>query len=176
MDCVVGLPIPKVPADNMDATVNRAGTAMKRVGVWSENEMRAYLEQAIIPIRLAVQNERGPLVLSLWFIPIDVILWCATSGSARLIDYLRAEPRCGFEVAADTPPYRGVRGQGVAHLHPKEGASILLRLLDRYSIAPDSPLARNLLSRSDQEIAIAIEPVTLTSWDFTLRMKGAVAV
>jgi len=149
---------------------------MKRAGVWSDNETRIYLEQAIMPVRLAVQNKRGPLVLSLWFIPIEGSLWCATSGSARLIEYLRAEPRCGFEVAADTPPYRGVRGQGVAQLHPREGASILLRLLDRYSIGLESPLARNLLSRADQEIAIAIEPVTLTSWDFTVRMKGAVAV
>jgi hypothetical protein len=149
---------------------------MKLMGVWSENEARRYLEHAVIPIRLAVQNKRGPLALSLWFIPIEGSLWCATSGSARLIDYLRAEPRCGFEVAADQPPYRGVRGQGVAHLHPQEGGSILLRLLDRYGIAPGSPLARNLLSRSDQEMAIAIEPVTMTSWDFTVRMKGAVAV
>jgi hypothetical protein len=172
----LGWQFPKEPADAMNATGNRVGTAMKRMGVWSDNEMRAYLEQAIIPIRLAVQNKRGPLALSLWFIPIEGKLWCATSGSARLIDYLRAEPRCGFEVAADQPPYRGVRGQGVAHLHPQEGASILLRLLDRYGIAPGSALARNLLSRSDQELAIAIEPVTMTSWDFTVRMKGAVAV
>jgi len=160
----------------MNATGNRVETVMKLMGVWSDNEARNYLEQAIIPIRLAVQNKRGPLALSLWFIPIEGALWCATSGSAGLIDYLRAEPRCGFEVAADQPPYRGVRGQGVANLHPKDGASILLRLLDRYGIAPGSPLARNLLLRSDQEIAIAIEPATMTSWDFTVRMKGAVDV
>jgi hypothetical protein len=148
---------------------------MKLMGVWSDDEARNYLEHAIIPIRLAVQNSRGPLTLSLWFVPIEGRLWCATSGGARLIDYLRTEPRCGFEVAGDQPPYRGVRGQGIAKLHPKEGASILRRLLDRYGIAPESPLARNLLLRSDQEVAIAIEPATMTSWDFTVRMKGAVA-
>jgi hypothetical protein len=158
----------------MNATGSRVGIEMKLMGVWSANEAINYLEQAIIPVRLAVQNKRGPLALSLWFVPIEGLLWCATSGGARLIDYLKANPRCGFEVAADQPPYRGVRGQGVATLHPKEGASILIRLLDRYGIAPESALARKLLLRSDQEIAIAIEPATITSWDFTMRMKGAV--
>jgi hypothetical protein len=43
------------------------------------------------------------------------------NGRARILEYLRVEPRCGFEVASDRPPYRGVRGQGVASLHPAEG-------------------------------------------------------
>jgi hypothetical protein len=146
---------------------------MKSTGVWSSDQVRVYLDQAVIPLRLAVQNRRGPLVLSLWFTHIDGLLWCATNNRARLIEYLGSDPRCGFEIAADQPPYRGVRGQGTATLHPTKGEAILRRLLNRYGVVQESRLARDLLSRSDQEIAVAIEPAAMTSWDFTARMKDA---
>lgn len=148
---------------------------MKIRGAWSADEVQAYLERAIIPLRLATSNGRGPLVLSLWFIPLERRLWCATNCDARLIEYVKLESRCGFEVASDQPPYKGIRGQGIASLHPSEGEPILRRLLERYRIAPESKFAQKLLARADQEVAIAIEPTSLASWDFSNRMRDAVA-
>lgn len=147
---------------------------MRIDGPWSAEQVAAHLEQAVIPLRLAVLGAAGaPLLLSLWFLPSEGALWCATSGKARVVHHLRRDPRCGFEVAADTPPYRGVRGQGRASLHAADGADILSRLLRRYRIAPDSRLARMLTARADQETAIRIDPDRVTSWDFSQRMAGA---
>jgi nitroimidazol reductase NimA-like FMN-containing flavoprotein (pyridoxamine 5'-phosphate oxidase superfamily) len=150
------------------------GQAMRPTGVWTEQQVAAFLEEAVIPIRLAVGDETGgPLVLSVWFVPDAGGLWCATNRGARLIRYLESDPRCGFEIAADAPPYRGVRGQGQASLHPEQGEAILRRLLSRYAIDPASGLARMLLAKAEQEVAIRITPERLTSWDFSRRMQGA---
>lgn len=147
---------------------------MRMDGPWSAEQVAAHLEQAVIPLRLAVLGAAGtPLLLSLWFLPDDGALWCATSGKAKVVRHLARDPRCGFEVAADMPPYRGVRGQGRASLHPAKGADVLSRLLRRYAIDPASRLARMLTARADQETAIRIDPDRITSWDFSRRMAGA---
>jgi hypothetical protein len=145
-------------------------------GAWGEREIAAYLAAARIPLRLAASDSAGfPRVLSLWFLPEDGALWCATQATALVARMIAARPRCGFEVAGDTPPYRGVRGHGTASLHPGRGAEVLAALLARYGIAPDSRLARSLMAKAASEVAIRIEPRSITSWDFSQRMAGAVA-
>lgn len=143
-------------------------------GPWTSVEIASFLSGAIIPLRLAVLNGDGwPLVASLWFLPGDEALWCATRGSALIVRHLREDGRCAFEVAGDAPPYRGVRGQAVATLHADKGEEILQGLLRRYAIRPESRLSRTLLERAKDEIAIRIEPEWITSWDFTERMKDS---
>jgi nitroimidazol reductase NimA-like FMN-containing flavoprotein (pyridoxamine 5'-phosphate oxidase superfamily) len=142
-------------------------------GPWSAEEIGAFLQASVIPLRLGVVRPEGtPLVLSLWFVPQDGALCCATSRDAYVAKLLRREPRCAFEVAADNPPYKGVRGQGRASLHDEQGAEILDRLLDRYAISPTSKLGRMLLARAENETAIQILPHRMTSWDFTARMSA----
>jgi hypothetical protein len=85
---------------------------------------------------------------------------------------LERDPRCAFEVAGDDPPYRGVRGQGEAHLSTADGPAVLLSLIDRYLGDRDSTFARWLVSRSSDEVAIRVNPGWMTSWDFTRRMGG----
>lgn len=125
-----------------------------------------------MPIRLAgVDSRDHPLVLSLWYVWLDRALWCATAPKARILKLLRRDPRCGFEVAGDAPPYRGVRGQGRAQLVPERGAEILAVLVDRYLGTRDSQFARWPLARGAGEVAIRIEPEHVSSWDFTERMQ-----
>jgi hypothetical protein len=125
-------------------------------------------------MRLACNGASGhPVIASLWFLPRGNVLWCATQQAASIVSHLRRDRRCAFEVAQDTPAYRGVRGQGVAEIHEERGEEVLRLLIDRYLEDPNSRLARWLLSRARQETAIAIEPMTLLSWDFRERMGGA---
>lgn len=150
---------------------------IKLRGAWSGPDIAAFLLDSVIPIRLAVLDSAGsPWVLSLWFLHENGQLWCATNRKAKLVSYLQADPQCGFEIAGERPPYRGVRGKGMAAIVPERGADTLMRLLHRYGIDPASTLAQKLLAKADEEVAIAITPSAMSSWDFTTRMSDAVPV
>ncbi len=139
-------------------------------GPWDESEIESFLDRTCIPVRLATNGSSGPLVQSLWFAPRGMELWCCTQRSSVLTRRLERDDRVGFEVAADTPPYRGVRGTGVAHLLDDNVQSTLQTLIERYQGTERTELSDWLLSRIESEIAIRIEPRTVASWDFSSRM------
>lgn len=146
---------------------------MKRKGPWTPLEIDRFVESTFVPIRLACNGSSGhPVLASLWYVARDGILWCATQRNARIAALLSRDPRCAFEISEDRPPYRGVRGRGIAHLHDGRGEEVLRALIERYDVDPGSPLARWLLGRVERETAIALEPQTLVSWDYTDRMGG----
>lgn len=137
-------------------------------GPWSADQIRTYLTTTVIPIRVATSGASGPLVQSLWFLCADEVIWCCTRKDALIVQRINRDPAVGFEVSADTPPYRGVRGQARAHVEPAPAGDVLTQLIARYE-AP-SGLANWLLGRIDAEVAIALRDLSVTSWDFTARM------
>lgn len=140
---------------------------------WDVQQINRFLADTVIPIRLAcIDRDGDPLICSLWYLYEDGAIWCATQQTASVIELLSANPRCGFEVAPETMPYRGVRGQGIVSLSPTQGPGILLRLIDRYLGSRDSGFATWLIARSSSEVAIRIEAGWLTSWDFSKRMQS----
>lgn len=147
---------------------------MRRTGPWSAREVEQFLAATRVPLRLAANGARGhPLLVSLWFTYRDGRLWCATQRRSRIATLLGRDPRCAFEVAPESPPYRGVRGGALASLHDERGPEILSSLIDRYLGDRSSELARWLLARSARETAIALEPQTFVSWDYRSRMGAA---
>jgi nitroimidazol reductase NimA-like FMN-containing flavoprotein (pyridoxamine 5'-phosphate oxidase superfamily) len=139
-------------------------------------EIAKYLSEIKIPIRLACITDAGwPLVTSLWFVFMDDKLYCATQRTAKVIEFLSQNPRCGFEVASDQPPYRGVRGKGRVRLSEEMGPKVLRILMDKYDIKKNSTLGKFLLSNINNEMVIEIEPVKLFTWDYSDRMKDSVA-
>lgn len=142
-------------------------------GPWSQSEIEAYLQAAVIPARVSVVSKSGwPVIVSLWFLYEGQTIYCATRPTARIAKLLAGQPRVGFEIAADTPPYRGVRGQGVAALGVGDGGALLTRLIDRYMGKAETPFRKWLLAGADGEVAIAIRPVRLMSWDYRARMES----
>lgn len=138
---------------------------------WALPEIEAFLRECAVPLRIACLTSRGmPIVCSLWYLYDDGALWCATHKDAKVATYLEKHPFCGFEIAPEAIPYRGVRGQGKVTCSPERGLDVLLRLIDRYLGSRDSKFARWLISRASSELAIRIEPVWLTAWDFAPRM------
>jgi nitroimidazol reductase NimA-like FMN-containing flavoprotein (pyridoxamine 5'-phosphate oxidase superfamily) len=140
-------------------------------GPWDRSQIQAFLDDTVIPIRIASAGRTSPLVQSLWFLYDEDALWCASQVESVLTRRLHADPRCGFEIAGDLPPYRGVRGSGQAELLPERAATVLPRLISRYLGDEPSPLATWLLSRVDSEVAIRISDLRVTSYDFTSRMS-----
>ena len=136
------------------------------------SEVREYLAQVRIPIRLASITAGGwPALISLWYLYQDGLLYCATQESAKIIRYIEQNNRVAFEVAADDPPYCGVRGQARARIDDQLGAEILEMLLERYLGGTKNELAKNLLAKKDTEVAIVLEPMRIYTWNFRQRMK-----
>ena len=141
------------------------------------SETEHYLSEIRIPLRLSCMTASGwPSVLSLWYLYREGNLYCATQETAKVVSYLRHDPRCAFEIAADQPPYCGVRGQGMAVLDVRLGSEILQQLLTRYLGSTDSPLAQRLLAQSQDEVAIIIQPIKVFTWNYTSRMKDTVPI
>ena len=141
-----------------------------RSGPWTADAIATFLDASVIPIRLATSGMHFPLVQSLWFLHEANALWCCTQAESVLALRLRAEGPCGFEVSGDDPPYRGVRGTGYATLDESSAATMLPRLIARYVGTGQSPLADWLLSRIESEVAVRIDGLTVTSWDYSARM------
>jgi nitroimidazol reductase NimA-like FMN-containing flavoprotein (pyridoxamine 5'-phosphate oxidase superfamily) len=139
-------------------------------GPWGKSQIDAFLDETVIPIRVASAGRTSPLVQSLWFLYDDDAIWCASQAESVLTRRLRADPRCGFEIAGDLPPYRGVRGTGRAELLTEPAPTILGRLISRYLGDEPNPLATWLMSRIDSEVAIRISDLRVTAYDFSSRM------
>lgn len=148
---------------------------MKHKGPWSKNQIEEFLGRVRLPIHLACNGSSGhPVLASLWFVPLEGKLWCATQRSSSVASHLSRDQRCGFEVSVERPPYHGVRGPAIATLHEHRGEEILRTLIDRYLGGSSSKLANLLLARVEQETAIAIDPHAFISWDYAERMGGSV--
>ena len=145
-------------------------------GAWDEPAVETFLEDAVVPIRLACSTGQGLWMLSLWFDYDGGRLRCATAADADVVSFLRRDPETAFEVSTNEPPYRGVRGAGRARVEPDEDKAVLETLYDRYLDDPDreAPLADVLFAPDREEARIVIEPRRLHSWDYSERMGPAV--
>ncbi len=142
----------------------------------SLSKVRTFFESVCIPLRLSCKTESGwPYILSLWFLYQNEKIYCATQESSRVVAYLLNNPKCAFEVAADDPPYCGVRAQAIANVNKTLGVAILEQLLQRYLGGLESSLAKELLSMRDQEVAIVLDPVSVYKWDYSKRMQDMIA-
>jgi hypothetical protein len=141
-------------------------------GPWNICQVRDFLDEAKIPLRIACQGSSGhPIIASLWCLREGDRLWCATQEDSSLAKLIGRDNKCAFEVSLESPPYRGVRGPGLASLHPERGAEILRALIERYHGRTDSRFAGLLLDRAETEVAVQIEPQNFLTWDFDKRMK-----
>ena len=141
-------------------------------GAWTTAEANEFLTSTTIPIRLATSTPSGGLwLVSLWYQYEDGRFELATSASADVVEFLRADDGVAFEVSTNQPPYMGVRGAGTATVEPDPDRAVLRSLLERYLGGTESELAATLLDKRREEVRIRIEPERVSSWDYTERMK-----
>lgn len=136
------------------------------------------LTNSKIPIRLACMSiSDWPIVVSLWYTYLNGKVYCATQNTAKVVKYLRKNPKCGFEIAGDSFPYRGVRGYGKASIVENKGEEILRMLIQKYLTGKETTtsslkLYKLLLSKEhlQNEVAIEIIPAAMFKWDYKKRM------
>ena len=146
---------------------------MSQVVFPHESKFQELLEKRI-PLRFSCITKSGwPVILSLWFIEKDGTIYCATKKNSKVIQYLKENPKCAFEIASEKPPYIGIRGNANVILRKDVAADTLKKLITRYLGNEDSSLAKLLLSQSDNEVAIQIVPFQIFTWDYSDRMKGS---
>lgn len=145
-------------------------------GPWSLPEIEQFLCEVNFPLRLACTSRDGyPRVVSVWYAYRNGSLLCVSHRKSALIRLLEQDPRVGFEVSPNDPPYHGVRGQGKASLTPLGDHDVLETLLDRYLGQQESRVGNWLLARKDEEILITVRPERLFSWDYRQRMADVSA-
>ena len=133
------------------------------------------LSEAKIPIRISCIKPNGfPVVVSLWYEIIDGQILCATKSSSKIVSFLRENPKCGFEIAGDLPPYMGIRGEGSAEISTINGQRTLEILIKKYLGKKVSKLSKFLHSHSDHEVAIIIAPRKISAYDYSKRMTDAI--
>jgi len=143
-------------------------------GPWTARQSADFLDGARIPLRVAtLTSSGGPSVISLWFMRVGDDLLCATRSESAVARALRRDARCGFEVAADAPPYHGVRGRATAQVEPDRSDSVLSALIERYLGNTESDFARWMLSRAEEVVVLRLTPERVTSWDYRSRMADA---
>lgn len=145
---------------------------IRRNSSWSRDQITDYLDRSRIPIRIACNDDNGfPLVCSLWFVWREDELWCVTHEDSRLLQLLEHDNKCAFEIADNTTPYKGVRGQSRAQLDREAARFLLPQLIERYLGDTQSSLAKMLLGRIDEEVAIRLQPEWIVAWDYSTRMQ-----
>jgi nitroimidazol reductase NimA-like FMN-containing flavoprotein (pyridoxamine 5'-phosphate oxidase superfamily) len=140
--------------------------------------MIQFLIDSDLPIRLAcLSMSDWPAIVSLWYVYTDEKIYCATQSTAKIIRYLRRSPKCGFEIAGNRFPYRGIRGYGNASILKEKGENILRVLLQKYFKGREtSKLHKLLLSEKhlQNEVALEIIPNRMFEWDYKARMSDSV--
>ena len=141
----------------------------------TNTNMTQFLTESTIPIRLSCLSlSNWPIVVSLLYLYENRKFYCATQNTSKIAKYLKIHPRCGFEIAGDSLPYRGVRGYGIANILEGRGEETLRILLQKYFKGKQtSRLHKLLLSKNhlENEVAIEITPVRMFEWDYRQRMS-----
>ena len=145
---------------------------VSKSSAWDQSGIFSFLNENTIPIRLAVIQDKHPLICSVWFSadPETLVISCVSHRKSQLVKSLMADPRVGFEIALNDPPYKGVRGKGNAKLTQENVSNSLQEVIVRFLGSTNSNLARWLLGRAEEEYVIKITPSWITSWDYSERM------
>lgn len=140
---------------------------------WQVTEIEAFLAEARLPLRVSTLSADGfPHITSLWFHYRGGRFYCCTQRNAQISLHLGQNPRAGFEVAVNDPPYRGISGVGMARVLDADAREVMETVVDRYLGTRDRKLKDWLMSRLATEVIIEITPHRLTSWDFSHRMTA----
>ena len=137
-------------------------------------EIDQFIQDSKIPIRIAFMKSTDlPAVISLWYVCNNGKIYCATQKTAKIVSYLKKNPVCGFEIAADKPPYKGIRGEGIVRILNETGVYVLDLLMEKYLGEKESTLSKLLRNNSKTEVAIEITPQKIFNYNYSKRMKDA---
>ena len=111
-------------------------TSLERIAsssVWDINQIEQFLKSAVLPARISCITTDGyPHIMSLWFLYDSQCLYCSVQRRTLISKWLQNNPLCGFEIAGDNAPYKGVRGRGKVSITGAVNNPVLPLLVDKY--------------------------------------------
>ena len=144
---------------------------LSKKSAWNQQELRDFLVSSKIPIRISVLDDEYPLICSVWFECLDEKLVIVSHEDSKLAKTLLRQRKCGFEIATNDPPYKGVRGKADVVAEAEGSEDTLRRVIQRYLGGTNQKLASWLLSRVEHEVKFTLHPTWVTSWDYGERME-----
>ena len=144
---------------------------LSRKSAWNQTQLKEFLVSSKIPIRVSVLDGEYPLICSVWFEYLDGKLVIVSHRGSKLAKTLVSQRKCGFEIASNNPPYRGVRGKADVLYELGNSEGTLRRIIRRYLGETNQGLASWLLSRVKDEMKFTLHPKWVTSWDYGERME-----
>ena len=144
---------------------------LSKKSAWSQQELQDFLVSTKIPIRISVLDDEYPLICSVWFEYADSKLIIVSHEESKLAKTLLRQRKCGFEIATNDPPYRGVRGKANVDAELGGSEDTLRRVIQRYLGETNQKLASWLLSRVEHEVKFTLHPTWVTSWDYGERVE-----
>ncbi len=147
-------------------------SASSEIPGMTEEEAERFLESKL-NLQLATNDEQcNPNIQPVWFYYDKDVkkLLLTTSKSAWKTKNLRNRPNVYFSIDDENPPYKGVKGSGIATIieDPKrivpQGDKISLKYLESL----DHPIAKMIsdLSAKGEVVLVEISPKFFSTWDY----------
>ena len=145
-------------------------------GMTREEAERFLLESSKLNLQIATIDEKGdPNIQPVWFnYDKDAEkLLILTSKSAKKTQNLRNRPTIYFSIDDQNPPYKGVKGKGIATVieDPNRIVPQAEKISMKYLGTLDHPAAKEMAdrSRNGEGVLVEISPKFFSTWDFGKR-------
>ena len=145
--------------------------ATSEVPGMTKEEVERFLESKL-NLQLATIDEQGePNIQPVWFYynKDREKLLITTSKLAKKTQNLRTKPAIYFSIDDKNPPYKGVKGKGIATLveDPDKTVSQGDRISMKYLRTLDHPIAKMTSDGSNGDnVVIEISPKFFSTWDY----------
>ena len=146
--------------------------ATSEVPGMTRDEIEKFLDSKL-NLQLATTDDQGePNIQPVWFYydKDGEKLLITTSKLARKTQNLRNKPTIYFSIDDENPPYKGVKGKGIATLveDPDKTVSQGDRISMKYLGTLDHPIAKMISegSKNGDNVVIEISPKFFSTWDY----------
>ena len=146
--------------------------ATPEVSGMTREEVEGFLESKL-NLQLATIDEQGePNIQPVWFYydKNGEKLMITTSKSAKKTLNLRNKPALYFSIDDENPPYKGVKGKGIATIVEDPNRTVpqgdIISM--KYLGTLDHPIAKMISDRSKngEVVVIEISPKFFSTWDY----------
>lgn len=144
--------------------------AMSPADSMNETEVKEFLRNSRIPLKLGTIDEHGdPVIHPLWYSYDNDRLYLITASNSRKLKNATKGTKIYFCVDTETRPYKGVKGKGTLTRITDLNRAVSMgeRIVTKYMGSVDNSLGRFLLGRlrEGKEALLEIAPRYYSVWD-----------